>query len=62
MPVLARQLQQIHLALEPAEVIGLQDKAAYFLELWGNSLVRAKSLDYLRTTATTLIKLVLAGP
>jgi len=58
MDVVARQLLLLALALEPSSSIGLQDRTEIYLELFGNSLVRSKTSDYLIEKATLLTELV----
>jgi dynein assembly factor 3 len=54
----ARTVLLLALAVEPRAVLGLHDKVAFFVELFGNTLVRAKTGEYLAAKATELMALV----
>lgn len=54
----ARTLLLMTIALEPPSRMGLQDKTELFLEIYGNSLVRQQSMDYVHKFSTTFIKMV----
>ncbi|KAF4518168.1 hypothetical protein B566_EDAN007859 [Ephemera danica] len=54
----ARQLLQIALALEPADVFSPLQKARTFLEIYGNTLVRPITLEYVRHKSNQLILMV----
>ena len=58
MAVIARQLFLLALAWEPTSALGLGDKAAMFLEVYGDIMIRSKTSDYVKAMATKLIKLV----
>ena len=54
----ARQLLFLHLALESPDAIGLQEKTETFLELFGNSMLRPQTREYLARFANLAIRLV----
>lgn len=56
--IFARQMLFLSLFCEPPDHLGLQEKVELFLELYGNSLVRASTSAYLKEKATSLIELV----
>ncbi|XP_064406954.1 dynein axonemal assembly factor 3-like [Halichondria panicea] len=56
--VYARHLLFLSLLFEPSEKMGLQERVELFLELYGNTLVRPATADYLREKASQLIKMV----
>lgn len=56
--VLARHLLFLSLCLESPDKMGLQEKTELFLELFGNTLVRQQTGNYLVTKATEFIKMV----
>jgi dynein assembly factor 3 len=55
---LARHLLLIALTLEPADIFTPVQKAHTFLEIYGNTLVRPKTLEYIRHKANQLILMV----
>lgn len=54
----ARHMLLLAIALEPYKQVGLQDKVELFLELYGNSLVRTKSFEYLQKMSNEFIRMV----
>lgn len=46
----------LHLVLEAPENVGLQEKTETFLEIFGNSLIREQTNDYIANRATHFIK------
>jgi len=56
--LLARQMLQLSLALEPSTTVGEQEKVEMFLELLGNAHIRSKTSEYLIAKATTLVDLI----
>lgn len=54
----ARQMLFLHVALESPASIGLGEKTDTFLELYGNSMVRPQTRDYLTRFANLAIRLV----
>ncbi|CAB3366380.1 dynein axonemal assembly factor 3 [Cloeon dipterum] len=54
----ARQLLQLNLALEPADVMNPLQKARMFLEIHGNTLVRPNTLQYIKLKACQMIYMV----
>ena len=46
------------LSVSPAQDISLQDKTEMLLELYGNTLVRSKTAEYVEQASTRLIDLV----
>ncbi|KAM9716598.1 dynein axonemal assembly factor 3 [Menidia menidia] len=54
MEVVARQLLMVYLALMPHEIIGINEKAEVFLEVFGNSEIRSQTEEMLHRTATQL--------
>ena len=54
----ARDMLFAMIALEKQENMGLQDKTELFLELYGNSLVREQSAQYVETMSHELIRMV----
>lgn len=56
--LLARQILLLSLAHEPAQKLGLRQKAEMFLEIYGNSHVRAQTSEYIASKASALIDLV----
>jgi dynein assembly factor 3 len=56
--ILARQLLFIYLASESPANLSLRDKADLYLEILGNTHVRPKTSEYIKTTAKKLINLV----
>ncbi|XP_069683358.1 dynein axonemal assembly factor 3 [Periplaneta americana] len=55
MDQVARQMLLLTLALEPTDVLGLRDKARFFLELYGNTMLRPGTASYLRRKADQLV-------
>ncbi|XP_072035866.1 dynein axonemal assembly factor 3-like [Amphiura filiformis] len=56
--VLARHLLFLSLCLESPDRMGLQEKTELFLELFGNTLIRQQTNDYVITKANQFIKMV----
>ncbi|XP_063798898.1 dynein axonemal assembly factor 3 [Pseudophryne corroboree] len=56
--LLARQMLFLTLALEDPEQMGLQEKCEMFLELFGNSLIRSKTVSYLQEKCVLFIRCV----
>ena len=56
--LLARQMLLLALAYAPSDQLGLQLKVEMFLELFGNSMIRSQTSEYLAATASRLIDLV----
>ena len=54
----ARQMLMIKLALEDESDHNLQEKSEMFLELYGNSLIRSNTRDYLAKNSNTFIEMV----
>uniref|UniRef100_A0A2C9LU46 Dynein assembly factor 3, axonemal n=1 Tax=Biomphalaria glabrata TaxID=6526 RepID=A0A2C9LU46_BIOGL len=54
----ARDILMMMIALEQKQNMGLQDKVELFLELYGNSLVRQQSSQYVQRMADELIRMV----
>ncbi|XP_071446407.1 dynein axonemal assembly factor 3 [Hetaerina americana] len=54
----ARQILLLTLALEPSNVIGLQEKAILFLEVFGNTVLRSTSYNYVTQKAHQLIHMI----
>uniref|UniRef100_A0A0B7AGC5 Dynein assembly factor 3, axonemal n=1 Tax=Arion vulgaris TaxID=1028688 RepID=A0A0B7AGC5_9EUPU len=54
----ARDMLLMMIALELQKNMGLQDKTELFLEIYGNSLVRQQSSEYVENMAHELIKMV----
>lgn len=54
----ARQLLFITLALEPQEHVGIAEKTIFFLELYGNSLLRPATKKYLNKVSKRLLNFV----
>ncbi|XP_076471331.1 dynein axonemal assembly factor 3-like [Babylonia areolata] len=54
----ARHMLFLSLSLEMQKRMGLQEKTELFLELYGNSLVRKQSADYVEKMSTEFIKMV----
>ncbi|XP_011404946.2 PREDICTED: dynein assembly factor 3, axonemal-like isoform X2 [Amphimedon queenslandica] len=56
--VLARHILFFSLLCEPSDKIGIREKTELFLELFGNTLVRAQTAQYLKEKADDLIRFV----
>nr|WCI13723.1 dynein axonemal assembly factor 3-like protein [Scolopendra mutilans] len=56
--VFCRQMLFLKLLSEPAMIMGLQEKSEYFLEIFGNTLIRFQTSDYIEMTALDCIKMV----
>ncbi|XP_062506774.1 dynein axonemal assembly factor 3-like [Corticium candelabrum] len=56
--VIARHMLLLAVVFEQPDQLGLQEKAELFLELYGNSLIRQQTFDYLRTKCDQFIKFV----
>ena len=56
--LLARHLLLLGIALESKEKLGLQAKCGLFLELFGNSLIRPQTSEYLQEKANEYIRMV----
>ncbi|MBN3294742.1 DAAF3 factor, partial [Polypterus senegalus] len=56
--LIGRHLLFLTLAFEPPERMGLQEKAETFLELFGNSLIRSPTANYLQEVSHWLIQFV----
>ncbi|OCT72926.1 dynein assembly factor 3, axonemal isoform X2 [Xenopus laevis] len=56
--LLARHMLFLSLALEHPEQMGLQEKSELFLELFGNSLIRSKTANYLQEKSELFIQCV----
>lgn len=56
--LLARQMFQMALILEPQENIGIQEKCEMFLETLGNTHIRGRTSEYLAAKSKRLIELV----
>ncbi|XP_046390858.1 dynein axonemal assembly factor 3 [Ischnura elegans] len=54
----ARQMLLLTLALEPADILGLQEKTILFLEVYGNTIIRPTSYNYIIQKAHQLIHMV----
>jgi dynein assembly factor 3 len=54
----ARHLLFWHLLTEPLSHVGPQERTELFLELFGNSLTRAQTFQYMKNTCSSLIQLV----
>ncbi|XP_074660251.1 dynein axonemal assembly factor 3-like [Tubulanus polymorphus] len=54
----ARAMLFLSIILESPENLGLQEKTELFLELYGNSMVRQQSCDYVQKMSTEFIKWV----
>lgn len=54
----ARQLLLLNLALEPPDLMNPLQKARMYLEIYGNTLVRPNTLQYIRQKASQLIYMV----
>ncbi|XP_064634715.1 dynein axonemal assembly factor 3-like isoform X2 [Lineus longissimus] len=54
----ARDLLFFSIAMETRERMGLQEKTELFLELYGNTLVRYQSMEYVQKLSTEFIKMV----
>lgn len=55
---IAKQLLLLNVALQHPSVMGLVPKVKYFMELYGNSLVRPSVAKFLTATASQLVKMV----
>jgi len=60
--VVARQLMFLQLAVESPESMSTREKAETFLELFGNSLLRPQTREYLTKAASSLVRLVTSDP
>uniref|UniRef100_A0A8C4SAP8 Dynein axonemal assembly factor 3 n=1 Tax=Erpetoichthys calabaricus TaxID=27687 RepID=A0A8C4SAP8_ERPCA len=56
--LIGRHLLFLTLAFEPPDRMGLQEKAETFLELFGNSLIRSQTANYLQEVSRRLIQFV----
>ncbi|XP_038079414.1 dynein assembly factor 3, axonemal-like [Patiria miniata] len=56
--LLGRHLLLTNLALESPKLMGLQEKTELFLEVFGNSLVRQQTRDYIVSKAKDFIRMV----
>jgi len=56
--LLARQMFQMALILEPQENVGIQEKCEMFLETLGNTHIRGRTSEYLAAKSKRLIELV----
>ena len=56
--LVARQLMLLTIALEPPEELGLQDKTRLFLELYGNSLVRPATANFVARKSVQFVHMV----
>lgn len=56
--IIARQMLLMCLVAESSERMGLCEKVELFLEIFGNTLVRSKTRDYISEKATELMKIV----
>lgn len=56
--LVARHLLLLTLALEPKRRMGLQEKVELFLELYGNTLIRQHTLQYLQEKANLFIEMI----
>ncbi|KAB0795089.1 hypothetical protein PPYR_11928 [Photinus pyralis] len=54
----AKQLLLLNIALQPKEELGLVQKARYFMELYGNTLVRPAVAKYLKLKASDLVEMI----
>ncbi|XP_041461977.1 dynein assembly factor 3, axonemal-like [Lytechinus variegatus] len=53
-----RQLLLLHLILEPPKDMGLQEKTEFFLEIYGNTLIRQQVFDYIVSRSNQLLRMV----
>ncbi|KAL1131534.1 hypothetical protein AAG570_011151 [Ranatra chinensis] len=58
MELIARQMLLLVVALEPKEKLGLAEKARLWMELYGNTLLRHSSYEYLVNKSVQLIHMV----
>lgn len=58
METVAKQLLLLKIALQPQELLGLEQKTKTFMELYGNTLVRPSVAKYLSSSAMQLVKMV----
>jgi dynein assembly factor 3 len=56
--LVARQLMLLTIALEPPEELGLQEKTRLFLELYGNSLVRPATANFIARKSAQFVHMV----
>jgi len=56
--LVARQVMLLTIALEPPEELGLQDKTRLFLELYGNSLVRPATANFIARKSAQFVHMV----
>lgn len=56
--LIARQMMLLTIALEPPEELGLQEKTRLFLELYGNSLLRPKTADFIARKSAQFVHMV----
>jgi dynein assembly factor 3 len=56
--LVARQLMLLTIALEPPQELGLQEKTRLFLELYGNSLVRPATANFIARKAAQFVHMV----
>lgn len=54
----AKQLLLLNIALQPDNVLGLEQKTKVFMELYGNTMVRPSVAKYLASVAHELVKMV----
>ncbi|EFA10380.1 dynein axonemal assembly factor 3 homolog [Tribolium castaneum] len=55
---IAKQLLLLNVALQDPSIMGLVQKVKFFMELYGNTLVRPAVAKFLTATATQLVKMV----
>lgn len=56
--VVARNILLLFIALEDPEILNLRSKVHLFMDIYGNSLIRASSSQYLAAKARTLVKAI----
>lgn len=56
--IYARDFLLLSIAFEPKERLGLQEKTELFLELFGNSLVRPQTSEYLQQKSSDFIRFI----
>uniref|UniRef100_H2YJB7 Dynein axonemal assembly factor 3 n=1 Tax=Ciona savignyi TaxID=51511 RepID=H2YJB7_CIOSA len=56
--LLGRHLLLLTLALEPSHRMGLQEKVELFAELYGNSMIRQQTVQYLQEKANLFIEMI----
>lgn len=55
---IAKQLLLLYIALQPEEQLGLVQKTRYFMELYGNMIIRHAVAKYLKSRANEFIELI----